>query len=66
MTSRQAMSPLARLSSVQPDTALLAALQQMESTRLAEVPVLRDEQLVGLLSREQVLHYLNTRLQLGV
>jgi len=66
MTSRQVMSPLARLSSVRPDTELLAALQQMESAKLTQLPVVQDQQLVGMLLRDRVLHYLNTRLELGV
>lgn len=66
MTSLQAMLPLERSATVQPDTELIAAFQKMEIARLAQLPVVQDRQLVGILSREQVLRYLNTRLELGI
>ncbi len=66
MSSRQAMLPLERSATVQPETELIAALQKMEFARLSQLPVVRDQQLVGVLSREQVLRYLNTRLELAV
>lgn len=66
MTSRQAMLPLARMTSVQPQAELLTAVQLMENARLVELPVMQDDRLVGLLSRDKVLTYLRTRLELGI
>lgn len=66
MTSYQAMRPLERLVNVDPETDVLAALLQMDNAKVAQLPVVQNEELVGVVSREQVLHYLRTRLELGV
>lgn len=62
----QAMVPFNRLSRVTPDTELLKALQLMDSNNVAQVPVVEDERLVGTLNREQILHYLRLRAELGM
>ena len=63
-TMGQAMVPAERLVSVTPDTELLKALQTMDDANLAQMPVLEDGILVGVLSRENVLHYLRVRADL--
>jgi len=65
-TTNQAMVPFDRLVRVSPDTELLAALQTMDDANVAQVPVVSGSELVGLLSREQVVHYLRTRAELGI
>jgi Zn-dependent protease/predicted transcriptional regulator len=66
ITSQQAMVPFEKLVRVTPETELLAALQIMDTADVAQVPVVKDEEIVGLLSREQVVHYLRTRAELGI
>jgi len=65
-TTQQAMVPVNRLVSVTPDTELLKALQTMDNANLGELPVLDNGDLVGVLSREKVLHYLRMRVELRV
>ena len=66
-TAEQAMIPLQRLVHVNPNTEILAAMQTMDDANVNQVPVLSDgEELVGMLSREQVVHYLRTRSELGI
>ncbi|MDD2695876.1 MAG: site-2 protease family protein [Anaerolineales bacterium] len=65
-TTAQAMVPLQRLVQVTPQTELLSALQTMDSADVAQVPVMEGEELVGMLSREQILRYLRTRAELGI
>ena len=65
-TTRNAMVPTSRLSTVQPDTDLLSALQLMDSSNIAQIPVVQDNELVGVLTREQVVHYIRTRAELGI
>ncbi len=65
-TSEQAMVPVNRLKSVTPDTELMTALQTMDNANLGEIPVLDNGTLVGVLSREKVLHYLRVRAELRV
>jgi Zn-dependent protease len=62
----QAMIPIDRLAAVHPDSELLAALQKMDEADLAQVPVVEDSQLRGLLRREHVLHYVRTRAEIGI
>lgn len=62
----QAMVPVERLVSVAPNTDLLKAVQTMDNANLGEVPVLQNGDLVGVISREKVLHYLRVRAELKV
>jgi len=65
-TTEQVMKPMKTLICVKPDLDLIEALQIMNEANVAQVPVVDREQLVGVLSRERILHYLNLRLQLGL
>lgn len=65
-TSRQAMIPLNRLVSVSPETELLEALRIMDNANVAQVPVIANGELEGILSREHVLHYLRARAELRI
>lgn len=66
ITTEQAMVPMRNLISVSPDSELLSAMQTMDNANVAQLPVLEDGNLVGMLSREHVLHYLRTRAELGI
>jgi predicted transcriptional regulator len=44
----------------------LTALQTMDDANVAQLPVLEDNVLVGILTREQILHYLRNRSELRV
>lgn len=55
-----------RMVRVEPGMALLDALQAMDDANINQVPVVTGDQLVGMLSREQVLHYTRTRSELGM
>ena len=60
----EVMIPWNRLSYVTPDTELLTALQMMDDSRVSHLPVLNENQPCGLLTREEVLHYLRLRMEL--
>jgi Zn-dependent protease len=60
------MRPFQRLQTVSPQTDLLVAMQQMDSANIAQVPVVESNNLVGMLSREQIVRYLRMRVELGV
>jgi len=62
----QAMVPWEQLVLVQPDMSLLNALQLIDDANVNQAPVVTDDQLVGMLSREQVLRYMRARTELGV
>ena len=65
-TTGQAMVPVDRLAQVSPGTPLLAALQMMDDANVAQLPVVENDEIVGTLSREQVLRYVRLRAELGV
>lgn len=58
------MHPLQSLCPVQPDSSLLDALQAMGQGDLNEVPVLHGNRCVGILSRAEVVAYLQNRSEL--
>ncbi len=66
VTAEQAMVPWDRLVRVSPDTELITALRIMDDANVAQVPVLEGNQLLGVLSREQILHYIRARAELGM
>ena len=55
-----------RLAAGGPQEELVAALQKMDDANVAQLPVLAGDQLVGMLTREHVLHYVRVRAELGV
>jgi CBS domain-containing protein len=65
-TTEQVMVPFEHLAHVAPDTELMEALQMMDSANVNQVPVVEEGSVVGTLSREQVLHYIRLRAELGV
>jgi Zn-dependent protease len=66
VTTEQAMVPFQRLVRVEPHTELMEALQMMDGANVAQLPVVEGDEVVGTLSREQVLRYVRLRAELGV
>jgi CBS domain-containing protein len=60
------LTPADKVTTVGPDDALHTALEKMDDAEVAQVPVVEHGELVGMLGREQVLHYIRTRAELGV
>jgi Zn-dependent protease len=63
VTLREVMRPIEDVGSVTPGTTLASALQLMSRDDLNEVPVVSQGHLEGVLSRAQVLGYLQTRME---
>ncbi len=59
------MRPLEDLRSVTPDDPLTSALELMSQYDLNQLPVISKNHLEGVLSRAQVLTYLQTHAELG-
>jgi Zn-dependent protease len=64
--AEQVMVPLARLATVRPEETALAALQRMQEGDYNQLPVLADGHMVGLLTRGDILHFLQLRESLHV
>ncbi len=65
-TVAQVMIPLERLVWVEPETELIEALHLMDEKQVAQLPVVLANRVLGLLSREQILHYIRTRSELKI
>jgi len=59
-TAAQALIPVAQMKRVQPDEDLWAALEKMDRDGVNQLPVMRDGEVLGMLSREDVVSYLRT------
>jgi Zn-dependent protease/CBS domain-containing protein len=57
-TAAQVMVPLQKLVTTQPDAILWSALEKMGRNGVNQLPVVKDNGIVGILSREDILHYL--------
>jgi CBS domain-containing protein len=66
ITVSEAMVPADRLVTVGPDDHLLGALEKLDTAGVAQMPVIGDGRLLGMLGREEILHYIQTRAELGV
>jgi Zn-dependent protease len=64
-TAAQVMLPLAESKQIDPDTELWAALQEMDRDGVNQLPVTRGHQVVGMLSRDDVISFLRTIQELG-
>jgi Zn-dependent protease/predicted transcriptional regulator len=62
----QVMTPWERLVRVSPDAALANVLQSMQFSHLTYVPVVAENRVEGLLTREQIIRYLNSRGEFGL
>jgi Zn-dependent protease/CBS domain-containing protein len=64
-TAAQAMLPLEQLKRTDPETQLWTALQQMDRDGVNQLPVTRDNHVLGMLSRASVITFLGTLQELG-
>ncbi|MBM2831375.1 MAG: Zinc metalloprotease [Dehalococcoidia bacterium] len=65
-TARDAMTPADRFKTVKPDDDAYSVLSRMEENDLDYIPVADGEQVLGLISRESLLHHMRTRAELGI
>jgi Zn-dependent protease len=63
--AKEVMKSWDRSAQISPDTPVITALEKMERDDLRLVPVVDGLQVMGILSREQVRHYLRLRTELG-
>ena len=64
-SAAQVILPIERLECIEPDAELWAVLQKMDRDGVNQLPVTRDNHVVGMLSREDVITYLRTLQELG-
>jgi predicted transcriptional regulator len=64
-SAAQIMLPLKELKRIDPDTQLWTALQQMDRYGVNQLPVTRENHVLGMLNREGVITFLRTLQELG-
>ncbi len=64
-TAAQVMLPLGDLKRIGPETELWTALQLMDRDGVNQLPVMTDSQVIGMLSRDDVITFLRTVQELG-
>lgn len=57
-TAGQAMAPAAQLQAASPNASLWSALESFDRDGMTPLPVVEDGRIVGVLSRQDILHYL--------
>ena len=65
-TVGEAMTPFDQLKKVRPDEGLFDTLQQMTAEDVNQLPVEEDGRFLGMVSRDTVLAFIQTRTELGV
>jgi Zn-dependent protease/predicted transcriptional regulator len=66
LAAMDVMIPLQDTAWVQSEAGLISALQKMDEANVAQLPVFDGSRVAGLLSREQVLHYIRLRTEIGI
>jgi len=64
-SAAQVMLPLEQLKCTDPDTELWSALQKMDRNGVNQMPVIRDQHVIGMLSREDAITFLGTLQEFG-
>lgn len=64
-SAAQAMLPFGQLKSINPDAELWSALQMMDRNGVNQLPVIRDQHVIGMLSREDAISFIRTLQDFG-
>ena len=64
-SAAQAMLPFKQLKCIDPDTELWSALQKMDRNGVNQMPVIRNQHVIGMLSREDAITFLRTLQEFG-
>jgi Zn-dependent protease len=66
LTASQVMTPVEALFRARTDEDVLSLLQRMDEADVNQVPVMDNGYLLGMITRENLLHYIRLRSELGV
>ena len=66
LTASQVMTPVDAFLWVRPDEDVLTLLHRMDEANVNQVPVMDNGHLLGVITREHLLHYIRLRSKLGV
>jgi CBS domain-containing protein len=60
------MTPFDELKWVRPDEELSSVLRILTETNINQVPVVQDDRIIGMVSRETLLNFVHVRSRLGL
>jgi Zn-dependent protease/predicted transcriptional regulator len=60
------MTPLNKVEIIEPETEVMQALELMDCTETAHLPVVKNQQLEGVLSRDSLVDFIRSRFEYGV
>ena len=66
MMAEEVMIPRKNFIAVDPESSLLDALQRMDDANVAQLPVMQEDHVLGILTREQIVHYFRLRAEIGM
>ncbi|MFQ5854613.1 MAG: site-2 protease family protein [Anaerolineae bacterium] len=66
VTAGQVMTPVSTLHWARPNEDVLVVLQRMDEADVAQIPVMDNGHLLGMITREHLLHYIRLRSELGI
>lgn len=66
VTVEQVMTPLVELKAIGPDDGLWSAMQEMTEEGVNQLPVIAEDQLIGMLGRDHLVSFIRVRAELGV
>lgn len=62
---RQAMTPIDKVKSVFPNEDMLTILQMMTENDIAQVPVIQENKVVGIVGRDNIINFINNRAEIN-
>lgn len=66
LTVSEVMMPLKEMISVHPDEEVFSAMQKMSVARVSQLPVVENDQIIGMISRDSLMNIINLRTDLKV
>ncbi|MBE9513346.1 MAG: site-2 protease family protein [Chloroflexi bacterium] len=63
---KEVMTPLDKLRSVHPSQDALSVLEQMNESNINQVPVVSEERIIGLITRDDLIRFLRSHAELGM
>ena len=66
MTMEEAMTPLSEMTSVNPDEEVFTVMQKMSAENVYQFPVVENGQLIGMVSRDNIMNVINLKTELRV
>jgi Zn-dependent protease len=65
VSAEEVMIPRKMFIAVEPDTELLEALKKMDDANVNQIPVMENDEVIGILTRQEIVHYIRLRSELG-